>query len=64
MKESAYYLGIDVGTGSARAGVFDRRGRQLGTATHPITTWTPEPDVAEQSTEDIWQACSAAARGA
>ena len=57
-----YYLGIDVGTGSARAGIFDERGRRVGMATHPIKIWRPAPDHVEQSSEDIWRACARAAR--
>ncbi len=59
-----YYLGIDVGTGSARAGLFDKAGRMVGTATHPIRIWKPAPDHVEQSSEDIWGACGRAVRGA
>ena len=33
-----YYLGIDVGTGSARAGLFDENGALLATAKHDIKT--------------------------
>ena len=58
------YLGIDVGTGSARAGLFDGRGTMLGAGSHPIQLWRPEPDWAEQSSDDIWSACGVAVRAA
>ncbi|MBL6945359.1 MAG: FGGY-family carbohydrate kinase [Rhodospirillales bacterium] len=53
----AAYLGIDVGTGSARAGVFDATGKMLGQASREITIWRPEPDFVEQSSDEIWNAC-------
>lgn len=59
-----FYLGIDVGTGSARAGIFDARGRLVASAAHPIKMWKPEPDHVEQSSDDIWQACCLATRQA
>jgi len=58
------FLGIDVGTGSARAGVFTARGTLLGTASQPIRMWRDQPDFVEQSAEDIWQACGQAVRTA
>lgn len=58
------YLGIDVGTGSARAGLFDASGRRLGMASEPIQIWKPRPDFVEQSSEDIWRACGRATRRA
>lgn len=57
-------IGVDVGTGSARAGVFDLGGERLGLATHPIRLWRPEADWAEQSSENIWDAVCRAVRGA
>ena len=33
------FVGIDVGTSSARAGIFDENGTLLATARHPITVW-------------------------
>ena len=57
-----FYLGIDVGTGSARAGVFDERGARVGMGTHPIQHWQPRPDFHEQSSDDIWKACGNAVR--
>jgi FGGY-family pentulose kinase len=58
------YAGIDVGTGSARAGLFTADGVMLSAASHPIRMWRPEPDIAEQSSDDIWLACGKAVREA
>jgi FGGY-family pentulose kinase len=58
------YLGVDVGTGSARAGLFDRRGTLLGMGVEPIQTWRPEEDFVEQSSDDIWAACGTVVRAA
>src|SRR6516164_3357545 len=58
------YIGVDVGTTSTRAGVFDETGKLLGTAKHPITTWHEAGDIVEQSSSDIWAACTAAVRAA
>lgn len=57
-------IGVDVGTGSARAGIFTLDGRRLATAVRPIRLWRPEPEWAEQSSDDIWAAVCAAVREA
>jgi len=59
-----YFLGVDVGTGSARGGIFGRDGRMVGTASQPIEIWKPVPDHVEQSSDDIWRACGRAVRTA
>lgn len=51
-----HFIGVDVGTGSARAGVFDDSGRMLSSAVHPIETYRPKADFVEQSSTNIWQA--------
>ena len=61
---SRYYLGIDVGTGSARAGIFDVAGHQQGLGVHAIEMWRPQEDFVEQSSADIWRACGLAVRQA
>src|ERR1700757_3371945 len=58
------FLGVDVGTASARAGVFDNKGTLIATARHPITAWHEAGDIVEQSSADIWAACVAAGRAA
>src|SRR5689334_5872550 len=58
------YVGVDVGTSSTRAGVFDEAGKLLGLARHPIATWHEAGDVVEQSSSDIWKASTAAVRAA
>jgi len=58
------YIGIDVGTGSARAGIFDAGGTMLAAASEEITIWRPQADFVEQSSENIWQACGRAVRRA
>lgn len=50
------FIGVDVGTGSARAGVFDRQGRMLACEKRDIRMWKPQADFVEQSSDDIWQA--------
>lgn len=49
-------IGIDVGTGSARAGVFDLAGKMLGVASRNIQTWKTGADFVEQSSDNIWLA--------
>ncbi|KAK9931822.1 hypothetical protein M0R45_019083 [Rubus argutus] len=57
------FLGVDVGTGSARAGVFDENGKLLGSSSSPIQIWKAS-DCIEQSSTDIWHAISAAVKTA
>lgn len=59
-----HFIGIDVGTGSARAGVFDTAGRMLASAKADIRLWREAGDVAEQSSNDIWRAVCSSVRGA
>jgi D-ribulokinase len=58
------FIGVDVGTSSARAGVFDETGRLLATARNPITLWHEAGSVVEQSSSEIWAACAASVRTA
>ncbi|XP_059459981.1 uncharacterized protein LOC132189317 [Corylus avellana] len=55
------FLGVDVGTGSARAGLFDENGKLLGSSSSPIQIWK-EGDCVEQSSTDIWHAICAAVK--
>ncbi|MEX0720086.1 MAG: FGGY family carbohydrate kinase [Balneolaceae bacterium] len=52
-----YFIGCDVGTGSARAGVFDKAGNMLSMQTKEIQMWRPAADFVEQSLDNMWQAC-------
>src|SRR5947209_7745817 len=58
------FIGVDVGTSSTRAGVFDETGTLLSTARHPIAVWHEAGDIVEQSSADIWAACVASVRAA
>ena len=49
-------IGIDVGTGSARAGIFDMSGRMLASAKQDITLYRDNANFAEQSSNEIWEA--------
>lgn len=57
-------LGIDVGTQSARAGLFTLEGELVGRGEHELQIWHPRPDHVEQSSTDIWRAVCAAVKGA
>lgn len=64
MTAPRHYLGIDVGTGSVRAAIFDAEGRRAGMGVAPIQTFRPEEDFVEQSSDDIWSACGRAVAAA
>lgn len=59
-----HFIGIDVGTGSARAGVFDREGRCLAVARRDIALHLDAGDIAEQDSGDIWRCVCASVREA
>lgn len=59
-----HVVAVDIGTGSARAGVFDVRGRLLAKAEHPIVMNRPRENHAEHDSEDIWSAACTAVRRA
>ena len=54
--QDRYVIGVDVGTGSARAGVFDLAGRMLASAKHDITLFHAPGAIVEQSSNEIWRA--------
>lgn len=49
-------IGVDVGSGSVRAGIFDLSGRLLSHATQKIATVHRSGSRVEQSSAEIWQA--------
>jgi D-ribulokinase len=51
-----FVVGVDVGTGSARAGIFDLDGRMLATAKQDITLYRASGSMVEQSSTEIWAA--------
>jgi len=59
-----FFIGVDVGTGSARAGVFDRSGTLLSSQKQTIRMWREAGDVVEQSSTDIWDAVCTSVRAA
>lgn len=57
-----YLIGVDVGTGSARAGVFDTEGKLLATAKRGIDMHREDGGIAEQSGDQVWRAVCASVR--
>jgi ribulose kinase len=51
----SHYIGVDVGTTSARAGLFSKEGRLICAATHAIDVYKPKTDYYEHSSNNIWQ---------
>lgn len=55
--DSHYYIGVDVGTSSARAALVSGSGHMITNATHSIHIFEPEEGFYEQSSDNIWHAC-------
>ncbi|EJE8691354.1 FGGY-family carbohydrate kinase [Vibrio vulnificus] len=61
---SIYFIGVDVGSGSARAGVFNAEGRKVGEAKRDTMMFKPQANFVEQSSDDIWQCVCLAVKDA
>lgn len=59
-----YLVGVDVGTGSARAGLFDLTGRMLAAGKRDISLFREAGAMVEQSSTEIWAAVCASVREA
>jgi len=58
-------LGLDAGTGSAKAAIIDDAGELIAeAASDPIETTAPEPGAAEQDADQLWDALGQAGRRA
>ncbi|XP_029642158.1 FGGY carbohydrate kinase domain-containing protein isoform X3 [Octopus sinensis] len=57
------YIGIDVGTGSVRAALFQNNGTLIAKHVSKISIHNPLPDYYEQSTENIWAAVICSVKG-
>ena len=57
-------VAVDIGTGSARAGIFDAVGTLLARADYPILMNRPEENHAEHDSENIWSAVCIAVKTA
>lgn len=64
MTSSPLYLGIDIGTGSARAALFDSTGKKVASSSHAIKTRNERENHYEQSSSDIWGAVKVCVRDA
>jgi FGGY-family pentulose kinase len=57
-------IAVDVGSTSARAGVFDASGNRLARAEHGFAIGRPQQDHAEHKSDEIWRAVCEAVRQA
>lgn len=56
VNDKRFLIGVDVGTGSVRAGAFDLSGAMLSVAKRDIALFKETGQVVEQSSRDIWSA--------
>jgi sugar (pentulose or hexulose) kinase len=62
--EGPYLLGMDIGTGSVRVGIFDRKGTPVVFEGVELETRHPRPGRAEQDPETWWSGLAMATRRA
>ncbi|NPT34679.1 FGGY-family carbohydrate kinase [Paraburkholderia xenovorans] len=63
-RDERYVIGVDVGTGSARAGLFDLAGHMVASAKRDITLFHASGSIVEQSSGEIWTAVCDAVKDA
>lgn len=64
MENKAYVLGIDMGTGGARVGIFDLKGNPIVFCGENYPLYTPASGRAEQDPDEWWDAICKASRTA
>ncbi|KAJ2952893.1 hypothetical protein O0L34_g7256 [Tuta absoluta] len=57
MSMEVYFIGVDVGSGSARGALVDQKGHILKTSVRELQTWKPKVDYYEQSSDNVWNCC-------
>ncbi|NRG16265.1 FGGY-family carbohydrate kinase [Rhizobiales bacterium] len=62
--EGAFVCAVDVGTASARAGIFDAAGNLQGRATREISINRPQAGFGEYDSEEIWASVCSAVKNA
>lgn len=62
--EGPYLLGMDIGTGGVRVGIFDRKGTPIVFEGVEFETHHPRPGRAEQDPETWWSGLAMATRRA
>ena len=55
-----YILGLDAGTSVVKAAVFDLQGNELARGARSVPITNPEPHLAEENMDDVWQAATVA----
>lgn len=60
MTAGRYLMGIDVGTGGVRAGIFDSDGAPIGFSSSELRIHHPHPGWAEQDPDEWWSALAQA----
>ena len=60
----AYFMGVDLGTSSAKALIVEGRGEAVALAAEAYDIAIPRPGWAEQDADGLWRACAACIRRA
>jgi FGGY-family pentulose kinase len=63
-RSKEFVIGVDVGTLSTRAGIFDLKGSMVANGSQTTSVYYSQPDFVEQSSEEIWEKTGQAIREA
>lgn len=57
MASDTLFVGVDVGSGSARAALVDQKGHVLKSCVKELKTWNHKIGYYEQSSTNVWDCC-------